>query len=301
MMRVQGSFLQGVKDVQANKALVGAMYLFKLAASLALFSPLYLMLSGSFARNVKASEFLTGLDLSLLIDFIYFWRRTLSIYLVLFILACGAIVLGYVFLSGGFWGMLRDQAENRWQSSKMERFFGYCGKYFWRMFKVALFLGLLYIAAFLLFLLLSGILDQVAGRASLWKIASPGMVVRFLIGAILFMLVNMIGDCLRIFSIDDDDRRFLKVVGKTFRFLLTNLLRAVSLYYLLSAGLAVAILAFWGLLKIMNSMPGTALFILLTFVVQQVFVLFRSFFRLVYYSSQLTLRHRISGEAGFEG
>jgi hypothetical protein len=31
--------------------------------------------------------------------------------------------------------------------------------------------------------------------------------------------------------------------------------------------------------------------------IQQVFVIFRSFFRLVYYSSELTLYHRISGEA----
>ncbi|UCB52642.1 MAG: hypothetical protein JSV10_00675, partial [Candidatus Zixiibacteriota bacterium] len=294
------SFLQGAKDVQRIKVLVGTMYLFKLVSSLALLSPLYLMLSKSFARNVKASDFLTGLDLSLIIDFIYYWRRTLSVYIVIFILACGAIVLAYVFLSGGFWGVLRDETKKRTQGSKIERFFGYCGKYFWKMVKVALFLGVLYIAALLLFLSISGVLDQVVGEASLWEIASWGVVVRFFIGALLFMLVNMIGDYLRIFSIENDDKRFLTVVGKTFKFLLTNLLTTLGLYYLLSAGLAVVILVFLGLLKIMNTMPGTSLFIFFTFLIQQVFVIFRSFFRLVYYSSQLNLYHRTSGEAGSE-
>jgi hypothetical protein len=126
------------------------------------------------------------------------------------------------------------------------------------------------------------------------------MVVRILIGAILFALVNMIGDYLRIFSVQSDGQRFVKVVGTTFRFLLTNLLRVLSLCYLLSAGLAVVILAFWGLLEIVNAMSGTVLFILLTFAIQQVFVLFRSFFRLVYYSSQLNLYHRVVGEVGFK-
>jgi hypothetical protein len=299
-MLVLGSLVQGAKDVQGNRALVGAMYLFRLVVSMILFSPLYLMLSKSFGRNVRASELLTRLDLSLVIDFAYFWRRTLSIYFVLFILACGAILLGYIFLSGGFWGILRDQAKNAAPGSKMERFLGYCARYFWRMFRVTLFLGVMYFLALLLFLSLSGLLDHAVGKASLWEVASLGMVIRFLIVAILFMLVNMIGDYLRIFSFENDDQRFLTIVGKTFRFLLTNLLRTLSLYYLLSAGLAVVVLAFWGLLRIMNTMPGTALFILLTFVIQQVFVLLRSFLRLVYYSSQLTLHHRISGEGGLE-
>ncbi len=296
-MLVSDSFFRGARSVAGNKVLVGIMYLFKLVCSLALLSPLYLMFSRSFGRNVKASDFLTRFDFSLIIDFVYYWRKTLSVYWVMFILVCGVVVVAYIFLSGGFWAVLRDQAKNRTRGFKAERFFGYCGKYFWRMFKVALVLGVLYFVALLLFLFVSGLLDQVAGKASLWEITSWGMVLRFLIGAFLFLLVNMIGDYLRIFSIQNYGERFLTVVGKTFKFLLTNLLRALSLYYLLSAGLAVMIFVFFSLLKIMNAMPGTGLFIFFTFLIQQVFVIFRSFFRLVYYSSQLTLYHRISGEA----
>lgn len=297
MILILGSVLQGAKNVQGNKVLVGIMYLFKLGWSLALLSPLYFMLSRSFARNAKASDFLTRLDLSLIIDFVYYWRKTLSIYLVMFILVCALVVVAYIFLSGGFWGVLRDEAKNRSEGSKMERFFGYCGKYFWKMSKVALVLGVLYFAALGLFLFLVALLDHVVGKTSLWEITSWGMVLRFLIGAFLLLLVNMTGDYLRIFSIENYDERFLAVVGKTFKFLLTNCLRALSLYYLLSAGLVVMVFVFLGLLKIMNMMPGTGLFIFFTFLIQQVFVIFRSFFRLVYYSSQLTLYHRISGEA----
>jgi hypothetical protein len=300
MRLVFNSLLQGVKGAQGNKVLIGMMYLFKLVSSLALLSPLYLMLSKSFARNVKASEFLTRLDLSLIIDFIYYWRRTLSIYFVLFILACGAIVLGYIFLSGGFWGVLRDQAQNRSQSSKMERFWGYCGKYFWGMLRISLFLGVLYFVALLVFLFFAAILESVGGKASLWDVTSWHMLTRFLIGAVLLLLVNMIGDYLRILYMDNYDQRFFATLGRTLKFLLTNLLRVLSLYYLLSVGLAAAIFVFLGLRDVMDTMSGTGLMIFFTFLIQQTFVMFRSFFRLIYYSSQLALYHRISGEASLE-
>jgi predicted transporter len=123
----------------------------------------------------------------------------------------------------------------------------------------------------------------------LWEITSWRMGVKFLMAVILFFLVNMIGDYLRIFFIENYGERFLKVVRKTFRFLLTNFFRTLSLYYFLSVILAMAILVYLGLTKVMNAMPQTGLFIFLIFLTQQIFVVFSSFYRLVYYSSQLVL------------
>jgi hypothetical protein len=168
------------------------------------------------------------------------------------------------------------------------------------MLKVAFSLAAIYSAAVVLFLFLATLLDQMLGKASVWEIGSWNMAVRFLLGAFLFLLVNMLGDYLRIFSIENYDQRFLAVLGRTVKFLLTNPLRALSLYYLLSAGLAAAIFVFFSLLKIMNTMPGTGLVVFSTFLIQQVFVIFRSFFRLAYYSCQLNLYHRISEEAASE-
>lgn len=288
-MLLLNSFAEGVKNVWINKFLIGIVFLFRLVFSFVLLFPLYLMFSASFAKNVKASHFLDWFDLSLLIDFVYHWRKTLSIYFLMFILVCGIAMVAFIFLSGGFWGMLRDGVKSRGQDSRMERFFGYCGKYLWRMFKISLFMIVLYFIALFIFLFFSNIFDRLAGKASLWEITSWRMITRFLIGIILFFLVNMIGDYLRIFSIENYGERFIKVVAKTFRFLLTNLVRTLSLYYFLSVMLAVAIFVYLGLYKVMNAMPGTGFFIFLTFLIQQLFVLFKSFYRLAYYSSQLVL------------
>jgi len=272
------------------------MFLFRLVFSLILLSPLYLMFSASFATNVKASNFLTWFDLSLFIDFVYHWRKTLSVYFLMFILVCGLAMLVFIFLSGGFWGTLRDLIKNREQNSKMEIFFGYCGKYFWGMFKISLFMIVLYFIALFLFLFLSVILSSITGEASWWEITSWHMVVKFLIAIILFFLVNMSGDYLRIFLVENFGERFFGVVGKTFRFLLTNLLKTLSLYYLLSIVLVVIIFVYLQIYGIMNGMPQTGFFIFLIFMVQQIFVVFRSFYRLVFYSSQLVLHDKISNK-----
>jgi hypothetical protein len=227
----------------------------------------------------------------------------LSIYFFLFVLFCCIAVIVFIFLSGGFWGVLRDQAKKRGgdfsidpSMTRMERFFGYCGKYFWGMLKIGLFMIILYVMALLLFLLFSIVFGAIAGKGSLWELTSGRMVVKILIGVFLFFLVNMIGDYLRIFLVENYDERFGKILKKTFKFLLTNLFSALSLYYVLSIISLGAILIYLALNMIIEKMPGTGLVVLVTFLIQQIFAVFWSFYRLTYYSSEVVLYDELSAK-----
>jgi len=288
-MFVSTSFIQGIKNVWSNKFLIGIMFLFKFFFSLILLAPLYLMFSASFGANVKASSLLRGFDSSLLIDFVYHWRHTLSIYFLISFLVSFLAIMVFVFFSGGFWGILRDQSQREGEILKTERFFGYCAKYFWGMFKIALILIALYLIALFLFLFVLTIFDLVAGKGSWLEITSWQVVIKISIFAFLFFLVNMIGDYLRIFYIENFEQRFLEFVKKAFRFLLTNFFKTLGLYYLLSFVLVSAILAYWGANKLMEGIPKTSLYVLLVFLLQQILSLFRAFYRLVYYSSQIVM------------
>jgi hypothetical protein len=295
-MLVFTSFIQGIKNVWANKFLIGIMFLFKFLFSLILLAPLYLMFSASFGANARASSLLQKLDTSLLLDFVYHWRQTLSIYFLLCFLVFFLAVVVFIFLSGGFWGILRDGSRREQANSKIERFFGYCAKYFWGMFKTALFLILFYLMAFFLFLFFAAIFDSVAGESSWLEITSWRVVIKIAAFAFLFFLVNMIGDYLRIFYVQNFLERFLGSIKRAFKFLLTNILKTLSLYYLLSVFLIVAILAFVGLNKLTEGIPKTSFYVLLIFLLQQILSLFRAFYRLVYYSSQLVLTDKLSIE-----
>lgn len=286
-MIVFNSFLSGLRTVWGNRFLLGMMFCFKLVSSMLLLFPLYLMLSSSFSRNVMAARFLAGIDFSLIIDFVYRWRDALGVYLVTFVLVCCLLVVAFIFLSGGFWGLLRDDLAKRPALSRLERFFGYAGKHFWGMLKIWLFLVVLYLMAFLSFLVFSFVLTATTGRASLWHLWSWRAATRIGMAVLFFCVVNMTGDYLRVFLVENRGERFFGVVGKAIRFLLTNLPRALSLYCLLSLILAGLIVGYVGLHRAMDGLPNTGFFIFLTFLVQQMFLLFHSFGRLVYYSSQL--------------
>jgi hypothetical protein len=303
MRPILSSFANGVKNVWTNKFLIGIMYVFELVFSLVLLFPLYIMFSASFATNARASNFLKWLDLSLIIDFVYFWRKALSLYFFISVLICFIAILVFIFLSGGFWGILRDRIKRREENlqmnpskTRMESFFGHCGKYFWGMFKIALMSIPFYLMAFLLFLVFSTVFQALVGKGSLLQVTSWRTIVKIIIGVILFFGVNMIGDYLRIFYIENYGERFFKVVHKAFKFLLTNLFYTLSLYYVLSVILVVAILIYLGLNAVTGKMPGTGFFIFIAFVIQQIFVVFRSFYRLVYYSSEVVLYDKLSSK-----
>ncbi len=287
-MAVLNSFISGIRNVWGNRFLVGIMFAFKLISSLILLFPLYLMLSASFARNVRTERFLTGMDLSLIIDFVYHWRNALSVYLVVFFVVCLLFVVAFVFLSGGFWGMLQDRIMGRQFDSKMERFFGYSGKYFWGMVKISLLVAVLYLVSFVVFVMLDSFLSAVSGRPIFLDMTSWRMLVRLGIAVILFCLVNMIGDYLRISLVNNYGRRFSALVGRATKFLLTNLVGSLSLYYLLTVIFMVSVMLFVVVRDNLGGLSNAGIFVFFVFLVQQIFVLFCSFYRLVYYSAQLT-------------
>jgi len=290
---VLSSFVEGIKVVWRNKSLVGIVFVFKFAFSFMLLLPFYVMFSASFGRNFKALNFLEQLDISLLIDFLYHWRKILPIYFGMFVLVCIIGMLVFIFLSGGLWGVLRDRIRRPEGGFCMESFFGYCGKYFWAFLKLSLLLLVLYLVALLVFVLFSSVFDAAAGKSNLFEITSWLVLIKLFIGLVLFFLVNMTGDYLRIFLIENQGERFLGVLWKGLNFVLTKLTRALSLYYLLTLISVMAIGIYAGINEALSGMPPIGFFIFTTFLIQQIFVLFTSFYRLVYYSSQLSLYERI--------
>jgi hypothetical protein len=293
MSMVLSSFAEGIKAVWRNKSLVGIVFVFKFAFSFMLLLPFYIIFSASFGRNVKALNFLEQLDISLLIDFLYHWRKILPIYFGMFVLVCIIGMLVFVFLCGGLWGVLRDRIRRPEGGFSMEGYFGYCGKYFWAFLRLSLLLLVLYLIALFVFVLFSAVFDAVAGESNLLEITSWRVLIKMFIGLVLFFFVNMIGDYLRIFLVENEGERFSAVLRKGLNFVLTKLTRALSLYYLLTLILVVAIGIYVGIHEVLSRMPPIGFFIFTTFLIQQTFVLFFSFYRLVYYSSQLTLYERI--------
>ncbi|HEX9911927.1 MAG TPA: hypothetical protein VGB01_01630 [candidate division Zixibacteria bacterium] len=288
-MVIWNSFKDGIKQVWENKILALILFLFKLFFALLLLIPAYYMFSRTFSLSPLSLNFLKGYDFSFLVDFLVEWRKTIGLYQVLFLILGAFSVFSYIFLSGGLWGaFFRDLKEGK-QKFKGEKFFGDCAKYFWSFLKIFILISLIYILAFLLALLIFSLISTMAGKELTYNGHIVILVLDLLVLAIFFMWLAMWSDYLRIYRIYFEEKKLRRIIKPTLRFILKNFDKTVFLYYLVTIIFLGSLMAYFGLNKFLHFVFIEKFLILSLFILQQAYSLFRSFYRLVYYSSQMAL------------
>ncbi len=288
-MVIWNSFKDGIKKVWENKILALILFLFKLFFALLLLIPVYYMFSRTFSLSSLSPNFLKGYDFSLLVDFLVEWRKTIGLYQVLFLVLGALSVFSYIFLSGGLWGaFFRDLKEGK-QKFKGEKFSGDCAKYFWSFLKIFFLTCLIYTLAFLLALFIFSLISTIAGKELSYNSHIVIFVLDLLVLAIFFMWVDMWSDYLRIYRIYFGEKKLRRIIKPASRFILKNFDKTVFLYYLLTIIFLGSLMVYFWLNKFLHFVFMEKFLILSLFILQQVYSLFRSFYRLVYYSSQMAL------------
>jgi hypothetical protein len=287
------AFRNGIDRVWENKILALILFLFKAFFAFCLLIPAYYMFARTFSLSPLANNFLKGYDFSLLVDFFTFWGRSIGLYRVLFLFIILISILGYIFLSGGLWGTLFQSLREGKQRFRGEKFFGDCGKYFWSFFKIFIFICIIYLLSFILGMLIFSLIQAIAGKELSFTGHVLFLIAGLVIFVILFMWVDMWGDYLRIYRVTSEERKLRAILIPSLRFIFRNFGKTILLYYLLSIILIGTLAAYFGLNKALHLQTVNGLMVLSVFIWQQAYSLFRSFYRLVYYSSQLVLFDRL--------
>ena len=288
-MVIWSSFKDGIKKVWENKILALILFLFKLFFSFLLLIPAYYMFSKTFSFSPSSVNFLKGYDFSLLIDFLFHWGKGISLYFIWFLLIGLISILSYIFFSGGLWGAFFQDLKEGKQKFKGEKFFGDCAKYFWSFLKIFILISLIYILAFFFALLIFSLISTIAGKELSYNGHIVILVLDILILAILFMGVDMWSDYLRVYRIYFEEKKLRRMIVPTLGFIFKNFNKSVLLYYLLSVIFLSSLIVYFGLNRFLHFILMEKFLILSIFILQQVYSLFRSFYRLVYYSSQMVL------------
>ena len=287
------AFRSGLVKVWENKILALILFIFKLFFGFSLLIPAYYMFNRTFSFLPSSNNFLKGYDFSLLVDFFTYWSRSIGLYRILFLSIILVSILGYTFLSGGFWGALFQNLREGKQKFKGEKFFGDCGKYFWSFLKIFIFICVIYILSFILGMLIFSLIQVIAGKELSFTGHILFLVAGLIIFAILFMWVDMWGDYLRIYRVTSEEKKLRAILKPSLRFIFRNFGKTILLYYLLSIILLGTLVVYFGLSRALHLQPANGLMLLSVFIWQQAYSLFRSFYRLVYYSSQLVLFDRL--------
>jgi len=288
-MVIWSSFEGGIKNIWENKLLALILFLFKLFFAILLLIPAYYMFARTFSFSPTSVNFLKGYDFYLLVDFLSQWSRGRSLYWVYF-LSIGLIsTLSYIFFSGGIWGALLQSLKEGRHRFKGEKYFKDCIRYFVSFLKISIFILICYMIVFFFALLIFSLIHAAVGKELSYTSRILIIIAEFLILAILFMWVNMWSNYLRIYRVFFEESKLILLLKSSFKFIIRNFVKTVLLYYLLSVILVGTLMVYLGLNKILHLLPVYEFLIISLFVLYQLQSFFRSFYKLVYYSSHMVL------------
>jgi hypothetical protein len=186
-----------------------------------------------------------------------------------------------VFLNGGITGRLLDR-EGR---PTLPAFFGDCGRYFWRFVRLFLAsLAFLILTFGVLLRLLSALINPLVENA--WT-EWPAIILRnlhFLAALLLLSIVHMIFDYARIAVVADEETKVLRALRHALNFLKKRFFRSWALYLLIVAGFVAGTVVFYAALGLFSG--PTVGFVVLGFVVMQLYVLFRIWVKNLFVSAQ---------------
>jgi len=275
------SIKNGVVQIWSNKRMIVIFYAINLLFGLILMLPVRAVLK-DFAGHSLTGNMLAGrLNIDFLFDFFKHNNEVGSFFGGLLIVAAFYWLLG-LFLSGGAFSVFLSQ-----QGYSARQFWGDSGKYFGRFFRLVLW-GLPVIAViFCLQFLESGIRRLIFGSDPYENILYWGNWIRFGLRTISLLLIGIILDYARIHLVATDERKTRRSLVHGIRFAFANPGRTFGLALVLFLA-GVSVLALYN--PVANALAApNAFVILLLFVVQQIYMIFRMTLRLTTYASEVDL------------
>ncbi len=276
------SLQAGWQMVRANKRMLAVFYLANLFFGLLLMWPLRAMLKGFIGDSMMGEKLGGALDMDFLFEFIKHNEQAGSVFFGLVLIVPAAAWLFTLFLSGGALAIFA-----KGEKYEPELFWGGAAKYFGRFCRLVLWSLPVLALLFCLQYLESGAQRLFFGKDPYENITYWGGWIKTGLRTFGFLLFGMILDYARIHAVLTDENKM--------RLSLRAGLRLISRNFLSTFGLALLLLVIGGLaLAIYNSLANglaapSGLVILLLFLLQQFYMLFRATLRLMLYASQLHL------------
>ncbi len=276
-------FIKGLGTTNRKIMIAVYLWLINSAFSALIVAPLYFMFKGDFSRSLMGEKLLKGSDLLWLGDLLYKHRNNWPSLLGSLIVTSFLFLLLYIFLNGGILGSITSQEKKVCFSS----FFSDCGKYFWRFLRVFLISIVSYAIIFLLLgKAISSLLKIWTKSASTeWPLILSSNL-KFLLFILLFSLVRMFFDYVRIRLVVEKSRKAIRATLLTFSFLKKRFWKAWSLY------LTIALISIFFLvifLAVSSHFPGVMNLFLFSILWQQVYVFSRMWTKVLFFSTEFHL------------
>jgi hypothetical protein len=280
MMEIIQFFRDGVHTTNQRLKVAVYLWLVNLVFSLLIVMPIYHLFDKTFSRSLAADYLVQGMDFLWLGDIFYKYQNLYPA-LIGWIIFPGILFLFLsLYLEGGIIGRIAAADEK----VDLGNFFGDCGKYFFRFFRVFLISCLGYLIVFgIIFMIVSALLSLWTKNASTeWPLILSSNL-KFLIMVLLFSLIRMFFDYVKVRLVAEKSKKTIKATLLNFSFIGKRFFRAWLLYLLV--GLVTIILAVV-YLALYQPLPKLGFLLVIAFIWQQAYIFSKMWTKVLFFSTE---------------
>ncbi len=284
------SIKSGIAQVWTNKRMVLIYYLANLFFGIVLMLPFRTILSRFVGHSLMGTRLAGRLDMDFLFEFFKHNPNITSTYAGLILIVPAIYWLFTLFLSGGAFSVF---ASGEKYTSAL--FWGSAVKYFGRFIRLVLWSIPAFVILFCLQFLWNAIERILFGSDPYQYITHWGGWIKVGLRYISIILYFIVLDYARIYAITTDERRMRISLWHGIKFAFSNSTKTFGLAFILFAVGIIALIIYNPIADLLSA--PLSIVILLLFLWQQIYMVFRMMLRLTLYAGEVNLYHTISSSA----
>jgi hypothetical protein len=266
-MGISKAFGQGLATTTQKGRLVAYLWTVYFLFALFVVAPFYFLLQSQLSRSLLGEKLFAGVDLLWIGDLLYKYQEMPPLVIGWLLGTSLLFLVLLAFLNGGVIGRIAAGDEK----VTFRDFFGDCGRYFGRFFRV-------FLLSLVGYFLVLGILGRFVsipfrlwskGASTQWTTLISSSL-RLVVLLLLFSIVKMFFDYVKVSLVADDSRKAVRATLRNFRFLGKRFFRAWALFLVVEL---IFVLSTWVYLVMAKTFPKAGLGPVLLFVWQQAYFL----------------------------
>jgi len=281
-LSIKEILVNGSRLVFAHRKFVLLFWITNIVFAFALSLPLFSVLQHGLANSLINSNLSLGFDYLWYVQFRHIYRNSLDAIPILLYAFAGVYVLVQLFYLGGLLSVYTNSKKNH----VVDFFYGSV-KYFIRFLKIAVVVGALYFAAISINVLIDYGIKQIFLEKENAAVEFAVQIFRYLFFLLLISIINIISDYTKIAIVVIDSTKLFRSLYKSFQFIKKNFVKVMTVYFIMLVFVAIGATIYNVVDSFLPKKP--VYFLLLTFLIQQLLIIFRVLIRMYFYSTELLI------------
>ncbi|MFA6977879.1 MAG: hypothetical protein WC209_01045 [Ignavibacteriaceae bacterium] len=281
-LSIKEILINGSRLVFAQRKFVLLFWITNIVFAFALSLPLFSVLQQGLAHSLINNNLSMGFDYLWYVQFRHIYQNSLDAIPILLYAFAGVYVLLQLFYLGGLFAVYTNSKKNH-----MVDFFYGSVKYFIRFLKIAVFVGALYFVAISINVLIDYGIKEIFLEKENAAVEFAVQIFRYLFFLLLISLINIISDYTKVAITVVDSTKLFRSLYKSFQFIKKNFVKVMTVYFIMLVFVAIGATIYNLVDSLLPKKP--VYFLLLTFLIQQLLIIFRVLIRMYFYSTELLI------------